>query len=176
MSKKHLVWSTVLLTIGGSVAIVLFVWRPFELSRPARKIVGTWGVLHSSSSLEKEVTGAVEKKDPELAKATGDQFRSTESVVFDRNGAFRFSQDFAGMTIMEEGTWKATERSDGKLSVQIHKTKLSLRNPQKQETKDDAQDATIEWVVSVDDGDHLSVTMTPDDGKSQSFRLGRVKQ
>jgi hypothetical protein len=173
--KKHLVWSTVLLALGASVAIVLLVWRPFELSGPARKIAGTWGVLHSSSSLEEAVTGAVEKQDPRLANATSDQFRSSERVVFDRNGAFRFSQDFAGMTLVEEGTWKAEERSDGKLSVRIHKTRLYLRNPQKQETKEDAQDATIEWVVSVVDGDQLSVTMTTDDGKSQTFRLGRVK-
>jgi len=55
------------------------------------------------------------------------------------------------MIITEEGTWQATEREDGKLSVKMHKTKLSLRNPQKGETKEDAQDAITEWVVSVVD-------------------------
>jgi hypothetical protein len=175
VSKKKIIWVVVALIVGVGVAGGMLAWRFGGPHGPARKLVGVWGVVQSGDTLGEAVKGAIERKDPGLAEAAGDELRSAERVRFDRSGAFRYSQDFAGMTIAEEGTWQAAEREDGKLLVKIHKARLSLRNPQKGETKEDAQDAVIEWVVSVVDPDQLSVTMTDGDGKGRSFGLRRAR-
>ena len=175
VSKKKIIWIVALLVVGVGIAIGLLAWQFGGPSGSAQKLVGVWGGVRSGDALGEAVKRAVEKKEPELAEAAGDTFRSTERIHFDRSGAFRYSQDFAGMIITEEGTCQATEMEDGKVLVSIHKTKLSLRNLQKGETKEDAQDAVIEWVVSVVDSDQLLVTMTDGDGKSQSFGLSRAR-
>jgi hypothetical protein len=173
--KKRAILVAGLLAVGVGVAAGILVWRGGSPDVAARKLVGDWGVVESGPTLGEKVIGAVEKKDPELAVVVGDKFRSTERISFDGSGALRYTQDFAGMIITEEGTWQATEREDGKLLVKIHKTKLSLHNPQKRETKVDAQDAIVEWAVSVVDPDRLSVTMTDSDGKRQCFGLSRAR-
>jgi hypothetical protein len=125
------------------------------------------------SGFEDAVRNAIEKKDPETARAAGDKFRSTERIHFEPNGGWRHVQNLLGMTITAEGTWQVTEAKENTLTVKFHKKKLSVRNA-KGQIKEEAQDAVIEWVVSVVEPDQLSVTMTTD-GKSERFALRRAK-
>jgi hypothetical protein len=78
------------------------------------------------------------------------------------------------MAITAEGTWQATAIDEDTLSVKLYKKRLAVRDP-KGAIKEEAQDAVIEWVVSVTEPNRLSVSMTTDDGKSQSFALRRAK-
>jgi hypothetical protein len=170
MTKTRRVVSAALLLGAVCVAAGVYVWRSGGPSGPARGLVGAWEIL--DSEFEGKIKDAIEKKDPEAARIVGDKFRSTERVRFDRNGGFRHVQDFAGMTISTEGTWRLV-RSDGNtLTVGFSKQRLSVRDP-KGQTKEEAQDTTFEWVVTVVGRDQLSATATAD-GQSQRFALRRV--
>jgi hypothetical protein len=166
-------------TIASAIALVAFagfgllVWRLAGPSGPARQLVGAWDVLGSDQALDDAVKAELTRKDPRLAKGVGDEFRSTERIRFFRNGECRHTHDLLGLTLTTEGTWRVTVAEDNALRVTFHQKKLSIRN-QEGETKEEAKDATVEWVVSVVEADLLSVSMT-DEGKTQRFSLRRAR-
>jgi hypothetical protein len=173
MSKKKMFGIACLLLAGVGVAIGVFVWRAGGPDGPGRKLVGVWEVEEPGRDVEKAVKEELEKKDPRLPDAVGDEFRSTERIRFNANGECRHVENLLGMTLTSEGNWQATGKEENKLLVKFHWTKLSLRN--KGETREEAKDAVVEWVVTLVGPDRLSVVMTTDDGDSQRFDLRRTR-
>lgn len=172
MSKS---WKFVIAAVllgGACVAVGVLVWQFGGPSGPARKLLGVWEVM--GSGFEDAINIAIEQNDPEVARAVGDKFGSNERIYFDRNGSCRHVQNLLGLTITSDGTWQAAEASEGILSVKFHKKKLSLRD-QKGDTKEESQDAVVEWGVSMIESDRLSVAMTTD-GKTQRFALRRARE
>jgi hypothetical protein len=173
MSRKLKIGIVIFLIVGAGVVAGFAVWRLGGPFGPERELVGVWDI-ESGQETEEAVQRELEKKAPQAAEAARGKFRSTERIHFDRGGECRLVQDLLGMTITTQGTWQLTRTDGDKLLVTFHKKKLSVRD-QKGQTNEEPQDDAIEWIVTVIDFDHLSVTMTTDDGKSQSFRMRRAK-
>ncbi len=170
MSRRWKIQSALLLS-GVCLAAGVLVWQLRGPSGPARILLGEWEIVDTGT--QEAVQSAVEKKDPEVAPAVGDGFRTVARIRFYRNGSYRDVSNIAGLTITNDGTWQVVASDDKELRIQLHWKKQSVANEKGQSEEKDKNEI-IDWVATLVGSDHLSMTATID-GKDRKFALKRAK-
>jgi hypothetical protein len=99
--------------------------------------------------------------------------REAESIVFKSNGEWAYIQQRVGQTRMVKGTWELLRADGNVLDVKFHTQKAP---PGKEEPPPRVVELMHEWTIEVVDVDHLVVTTSSGEGKSQRFDLRRLTE